>query len=130
MFDNYDYFACNLRYVINVTHRNLRYGASRLFINLPIFSQSMTKKSLQICSLVILSATSPSSPRRCREEVKERRRHTSLQSTAKEEEDLPLVVLRRGGSRQHRLQAVVLRLQAQVSALSLPSNFAVFYLFL
>ena len=28
IFDNYDYFARNLRYVINVTHHNLRYSTS------------------------------------------------------------------------------------------------------
>ena len=45
----------------------------------------------------------------------ERRRHTSLWLTTKDE--LPLVVLCRVSSRRHHLQAVVLRLQAHVSSL-------------
>ena len=46
IFDNYSYFTRNLHYVINVTHRNLRYGASRLFINphiLPVYEKNLPK---------------------------------------------------------------------------------------
>ena len=43
MFDNYGYFARNLRYVINVTHRNLRYGTIQPFIN-PPYSPGLGQK--------------------------------------------------------------------------------------
>ena len=68
MFDNYGYFARNLRYVINITHRNLRYGASRLFIT----SYSLClgqKKSRKFARLLVLSATLSSCPRQRREDI-------------------------------------------------------------
>ena len=69
MFHNYGYFARNVRYVINIMHYNLHYGASRLFINpSPKFAWSRAKKNL--------SATSSPSlqPRRQRREKKEKRK--------------------------------------------------------
>ena len=44
MFDNNDYFAHNLRYVINVMHCNLCYGVSRLFIT--PYSPDLGQKNL------------------------------------------------------------------------------------
>jgi len=91
-------------------HRNVSYGASRLFID-PRIPLSMEKKSPQICSIVVLSATSQASPRSAL-----RRKKTYL-SPIDSKKRTPLVVLRRGGSRRCRLRAVVLYLQAHVSSL-------------
>ena len=60
MFDNYGYFVRNLRYVINITLRNLRYGAMT-FYNSPYSSSLWQKKSPKLlarrplCNLVISS---------------------------------------------------------------------------
>ena len=67
MFDNYSYFARSLRYVINVTHHNLRYGASRLFIT-PYSPGLGQKKSPKFARSLVLSATLSSCPRRRQEE--------------------------------------------------------------
>ena len=70
MFDNYGYFARNLRYVINVTHRILRYGASRLFINPPyspgVWQKKNPSSSLQPRCLLLVQRR------------EERKRRTSL----------------------------------------------------
>jgi len=62
MFDNYGYFARNLRYVINVMHCSLRYGASRLFITLyilPVYGKKIAPNSLThhpLCNLIVVSS--------------------------------------------------------------------------
>ena len=72
----------------------------------------MAKKSPQIRSLIILSATSQSSPRSA-----PRRTKKTYLFPIDSKRKTPLMVLHRGSPRG-RLQAVVLRLQAHVSYLS------------